>query len=89
MKDEPAFPGLTEFEQFDEDKGKYVTRTLPAGGMSLRDWFAGMALQGLLNCPLDKISYHATDNPFLAAEWAYQYADAMMKERVKERADET
>ena len=41
-------------------------------GMSLRDYFAGVALNVLIN---DDTS------PMTAANWSYQYADAMLKER--------
>lgn len=51
-------------------------------GLSLRDWFAGMALQGLLagqfefaNEPMFRTA------PFATA--AYQLADSMLAERVK------
>lgn len=59
--------------------------TTMAEGMDLRDWFAGLALSGILpdafqeapsNYPADK----------LANTWsgiAYEIADAMMKERAK------
>jgi hypothetical protein len=44
-----------------------------AEGMSLRDWFAGMAMQGLLaNCGADSEQI---------AKKAYEYADAMLVER--------
>jgi hypothetical protein len=44
--------------------------------MSLRDWFAGMALQGIIPLALDAdIQTCARD--------AYQYADAMLAERDK------
>jgi hypothetical protein len=49
------------------------------GGMSLRDWFAGMALQGMLACPESMGGI----NQF--AECAYEYADAMLAEREKEK----
>jgi hypothetical protein len=45
-------------------------------GMTLRDWFAGQALAG----------YCVSDLPFQpegAAEWSYNMADAMLKERDK------
>lgn len=55
------------------------------GGMSLRDWFAGMALQGMLA--------HSTrykPRPGTSSNWheaiseeAYQLADAMLAEREK------
>jgi len=50
-------------------------------GMSLRDYFAGQALQGLL-C----MGYGKADGPDgikYGAETAYKFADAMIAERVK------
>ena len=53
---------------------------LTSNGMSLRDWFAGVALQGLIAnagaLPTDDLSFAA-----------YDYADAMLKERSKLRSD--
>jgi hypothetical protein len=51
-------------------------------GMSLRDWFAGMALQGMLAFPEDE----ATSESFAQitkrfSEGAYVYADAMLAAR--------
>jgi hypothetical protein len=58
-------------------------RAFPSGqtyfaGMSLRDWFAGMALQGMLATPGMRYSEGST------AQGAYAYADVMLKERSKE-----
>lgn len=47
-------------------------------GMSLRDWFAGQALAGMLN---SKALAHL--NYDVQAATAYQYADAMLAERAK------
>jgi hypothetical protein len=49
--------------------------------MSLRDWFAGMALQGVLAAHADPetVLPKQTD----AAEMAYQYADAMLAQQRK------
>lgn len=47
-------------------------------GMSLRDWFAGMALQGLLASDSETQSMKFDE----AAELAYDHADAMLKARV-------
>lgn len=62
----PAFPLV-----FDDDTR--ATREI-FSGMSLRDWFAGKAMQGLMDAamPMPEI-----------AQAAYQMADAMLKERDK------
>lgn len=48
-----------------------------ADGMTLRDWFAGMAIQGINAHLGERIQ------PEIAASWAYADADAMLKERAK------
>jgi hypothetical protein len=51
--------------------------TLPGqGGMSLRDWFAGMALANLTQAP-------GIQRMQAAAEFAYKQADAMLEARGK------
>lgn len=55
---------------------EYVTHNQ---GMSLRDWFAGQAIHGYAN------SGSSRD---LIAQEAYKLADAMMKERLVEKAME-
>lgn len=56
----------------------------PSTGMSLRDWMAGMALQGLLgNAPHDE---RAKDySPSILANVAYRVADAMIVQREQRR----
>lgn len=49
------------------------------GGMTLRDWLAGMALQGLLQA---RITF-SEDTTKIFAYRAYKYADAMIAERKK------
>lgn len=51
-------------------------------GMSLRDWFAGMALQGMISSsPLcDRTDKKAVNKPEWARQ-AYKFADAMLDER--------
>ena len=58
-KNEPAFPIV-----FPEN--------IHSRGMTLRDWFAGMALREIGGYPAED-----------AAEIAYKYADAMIAERDK------
>lgn len=70
----PAFPRAAfshnnpSIDAFDSD---------PVDGMSLRDWFAGMALQGLTACT------HRTFNPEALAKDSFIAADAMIAEREK------
>jgi len=56
-------------------------------GMSLRDWFAGMALQGLLGNNPERfydVKRAKIRRDILVAEWSYAYADAMLTQREKE-----
>lgn len=52
-------------------------------GMTLRDFFAGNALQGMLACSREGDAHQAWLSPSAASEWAYQQADAMIAEREK------
>lgn len=65
IKDTPAFPQAVQY-------ANGYTATL-AEGMTLRDYFAAKALQAILNDA--EIFWEG------AAPLAYQYADAMLKER--------
>lgn len=47
-------------------------------GMTLRDWFAGQALSGMLAQPLDSDCAFSTK---LCAKSAFEYADAMLAAR--------
>ena len=58
----PAFPAPAGVQHITEQ------------GMTLRDWFAGMAMQGICASGPD------ISNPVIAAE-AYALADAMIKQR--------
>lgn len=61
----------------------------PQDGMSLRDWFAGMAMQGLIaagaHTPED-VTAKFTDE--LVASWSYSQADAMLAERERRNANQ-
>ena len=50
-------------------------------GMSLRDWFAGQALPGLIASSDGKIDVNQEPVGINRARWAYALADAMMKAR--------
>jgi len=77
-----AFPGLP----IDYTSPEGVYRSVD-GGMTLRDYFAAKALQGLLASPRapmgddGKLANPVTDH--LYAKVAYIAADAMLKERAK------
>ena len=55
-------------------------------GMTLRDWFAGMALQGMFSNSsiIDTFSAHKT-----MSDEAYKVADAMIKARTQKGDDDT
>ena len=57
-------------------------------GMTLRDWFAGMALQGIVNkIPYEEVPTDETDHEHTAARGAYGYADAMLAARLTPTAE--
>lgn len=58
------------------------TRADAKFGMSLRDWFAGMALQAFIAAP-GPDGDAARNSYDRAAEWAYEQADAMIAARSK------
>jgi hypothetical protein len=62
----PAFP--VESPRFDGTQHSY--------GMTLRDWFAGLAMNGIL-ANSDRFGGSAGRD----AKEAYEFADAMLKER--------
>ena len=54
-----------------------------AEGMSLRDWFAGMALSAMISANLPKPAHKGEEwfNPGFTASCAYGMADAMLAQR--------
>jgi hypothetical protein len=52
----PAFPEV--FTDLEGKGGAYHSNTYSAGGMTLRDWFAGQALAGLMANP-NVVGYNA------------------------------
>lgn len=73
-----------------EDGGPAFPQNLPddfvwrlpgdPGGMSLRDWFAGQALSGIVATDAFDLSSESHQNGW--ARCAYQIADAMLKARL-------
>jgi hypothetical protein len=73
----PAFP----CESYGLKNGKETT--VPAQGMSLRDWFAGQALQAIISKhpPIKQVMIGVNELDMQTALGAYDYADAMLKAR--------
>ena len=86
MKDGgPAFPVL--YWSYQNPDGPL--RAMAEGGMSLRQWYAGMALQGfcstvILSHPEDMAPQDKPYTPDEIAELCFEYADAMIAQRDKE-----
>lgn len=81
MNDIPsAFPNFETIDSWDKDVEKYRETIAPVGGMSLRDYFAAKALQTQIAVVQ---SEGGTWNPDRCAQLAYEFADAMLKERAK------
>lgn len=70
-----AFPGVGQ-TKFVERDPPYSTQVIAnyAGGMSLRDWFAGMALSGIED---------DASSAYDRARWCYLMAKAMLEEKEK------
>lgn len=81
----PAFPSKTfsHFKHVDPNGPYEFGLSEPVfvetEGMSLRDWFAGQALSGILSAPMHN-GFNALSKEKYAKE-AYWFADAMVKAR--------
>lgn len=71
----PAFPVQALESEYRD--GRYHDVWRPQGGMSLRDYFAAMALQGLIASNDDAAGDRLTELP----RYAYDIADAMLRAR--------
>jgi hypothetical protein len=69
----PAFPVL----ELDQRSGNVFAQHM---GMSLRDWFAGQVVAGLMSYPGDEVSgnWHNNSSSQGVANRAYELADAML-----------
>jgi hypothetical protein len=75
----PAFPITLNSDETFVEMGKF-------DGMTLRDWFAGMALQGLISATNQDGDWTAADSSHTTAV-AFLFADYMISEREKAEAD--
>lgn len=77
----PAFPVIPPMEAGTPGSGY----PFPDAGMTLRDWFAGQALMGLLAMPQEKLQLIIGREEYgfddLMAVNAYAMADAMLRAR--------
>lgn len=84
INDIPAFPRTVNIN---DGIGDYNVRY--QDGMSLRDYFAGQALVGLLACPRtgygNKVNPDDIDNPIpiTISERCYELADTLLAQRSK------
>ena len=72
INDAPAFPCV----YYSEPIGSIGPQLTIKGGISIRDYFAAAALQGMMAeyDPEDELEHHI-------AKWSYKAADAMIKAR--------
>lgn len=81
----PAFPGQPAFSAADD---LATSENIGAPGMTLRDYFAGQAMSGMLAWAGDEASgswnTNATSDDI--AQMAYKHADAMLAARSKGEA---
>ncbi|MGZ3686652.1 MAG: hypothetical protein ACXWPM_00715 [Bdellovibrionota bacterium] len=75
-----AFPVIEKIEQYDSKKDDYVAAWVPMGGLTKRELFAAMAMQGIVtNDHVDGVG-----DPERHAKLAVHHADALLAELAKE-----
>lgn len=79
----PAFPVT-----YGQGSGE-VFQLFGEGGMTLRQWYAGMALQAIISkAPFDEHSPDETHRYYRGcSEGAFRYADAMLAHELSEKQD--
>ena len=84
----PAFPQVETDPALDRESGQHYSHVYSYGGMSLRDWFAGQALAGVLRYPaiertIEIACAEGGDEAVNAqlARISYNLADAMIAAR--------
>ncbi len=78
----PAFPGFEHFicERVDSKGPVKVITGQPHGGITVRDYFAGQAMQGAMH---EYLTGSAWEGYADFTESCYRVADAMLRERDK------
>lgn len=73
----PAFPSISDSRAGADSYGNTFTAfECISQGMTLRQHYAGLAMQGLLSCPADGVTMKAER----IATWAVEQADALLAE---------
>jgi len=75
----PAFPGGPTGGEYRGEDGYVYHQFSPSTGMSLRQWYAGMAMQGLLSNPTIGLE-PTTDTIPAVVKQSFNIADAMLSE---------
>lgn len=78
-----AFPEIETDRDYDADRQEHWSHTYSYGGMTLRDWFAGQALTGVIAYQDRGLDVHDPLPSQVIARIAYELADAMLLEREK------
>ena len=79
----PAYPNITTGPKYTERGTPYGEQIYSVGGMTLRDYFAGQALAGIMQ--YDSTGLTVDGVVLLNAKNAYRLADAMIAEREANR----
>ena len=79
-KDGGLFFPSKRFELVTQFDGKLAPREVDHSGVTLRQWYAGMALQGLL-------AHNQNLGELTAADLSHMYADAMIAFEDKENGE--
>ena len=78
-----AFPSVTDHAYNIVCKCGETVEAFEGRGMSLRDWFAGQALMGVMAAIDGNVEAKPEDYK-KAASWSYAVADALLAERSKD-----
>lgn len=81
MTDEKKiYDGGPVFPQYEKPIAPNVVEIGPQGGLTQRDWLAGLAMQGILS---NGETTRGIGNPYIVRKLSYEMADAMIVEGQK------
>jgi len=81
-EDQYAFPGSARLISHNPETGQSVTAPITQGGMSLRAYFAGKAMQSIVQATISADLHASAQTPpdDVIVKWAVSVADAMIAE---------